>query len=97
MMRCFGYSVFAMLLVLSGPACAGEADYAPMRQAVLAFVAAVCFAAAGAVVVSVLRHRHAAREAKHFHERVGVELVWTLIPFAILFALAWPAARAILP
>lgn len=92
------FATFALVPGLASTAAsAAEAtEHSALQRAVLALVAAVCVAALGAIVFSVLRHRSATREAKHFHQRVDVELVWTLIPFAILFALAWPAAQAIL-
>jgi len=35
-------------------------------------------------------------EARHFHENTTVEVIWTVIPFCILVAMAWPVTRAIL-
>ncbi len=67
----------------------------PLRQGVGAVVAAVLAAALLTIVIAVIRHRRSNPEAKHFHPNLAAELTWTLIPFVILFALAWPAARVI--
>ncbi len=74
------------------PAQAAVDDF---RQGVGAVVAAVLVAGLFTVVLGVVRHRRAHAQAKHFHSSLMVELTWTLIPFLILFALAWPAAQAI--
>ncbi len=67
-----------------------------LRQGVLALVLAVLVAALLTIVIGVLRHRRAHAEGRHFHQNVVIELVWTLIPFVILFALVWPAVKIIL-
>lgn len=67
----------------------------PLRQGIGALVAALLVAALATVIIAVVRHRRANPEAKHFHASLAVELTWTLIPFLILFALAWPAAQVI--
>jgi heme/copper-type cytochrome/quinol oxidase subunit 2 len=86
-----------LTLVLAGLliAPAALAVSGPLQQGVAALVFAVLLAALFAIVFSVLRHRREHTAAKHFHQSVGVELIWTLIPFLILFALAWPAAQLI--
>lgn len=76
------------------PAAHAAAD--PFRQGLLALVLAVLVAALLTIVIGVLRHRRTHAEARHFHQNVALELVWTLIPFAILFALVWPAVKMIL-
>lgn len=47
----------------------------------------------GAMFYSIIKHRKSkGAKAANFHEHVGVEIVWTIIPFIILIALAYPAA-----
>ncbi len=64
----------------------------------LLIVCAVIFVLVfGVMFYAVFRHRKAAgHEAKHFHENTTVEVVWTVIPFLILIAMALPATRTIL-
>jgi len=35
-------------------------------------------------------------QGEHFHENTTVEIFWTVIPFLILIAMAWPATKTIL-
>lgn len=51
----------------------------------------------GVMLYSVIRHRKSRGvEAAHFHENTWVEVVWTIIPFLILIAVAIPAAGVLL-
>ena len=51
----------------------------------------------GAMFYSIIKHRKAAGyQAAHFHENTTVEILWTIIPFAILIAMAYPASKTIL-
>ncbi|WP_174872916.1 cytochrome c oxidase subunit II [Vogesella oryzae] len=51
----------------------------------------------GVMFWAILRHRKSAgHQAKHFHENTTVEIIWTVIPFLILVAMALPATRLIL-
>jgi len=56
----------------------------------------------GAAVFAVLlytliAHRKSiGHKASHFHEHVGVELAWTIIPFIILVWMAFPATKTLL-
>jgi len=46
---------------------------------------------------AIIRHRKSlGAEAAHFHENTLVELIWTLIPFAILIAMTIPAAKLLI-
>jgi len=46
---------------------------------------------------SIWKHRKSkGHEAAQFHESTTVEIVWTLIPFAILIAIAIPATKALI-
>ena len=51
----------------------------------------------GAMFWSILHHRKSKGvQAAHFHENTAVEIIWTLIPFGILVALAIPATKALI-
>lgn len=46
---------------------------------------------------SLIAHRKSSgRQADHWHEHLGAELAWTLIPFIILGFMAWPAVQTLL-
>jgi len=48
----------------------------------------------GLMIISIIWHRKAAgHQAAQFHESTMLEVVWTIIPFIILIALAIPAAK----
>jgi cytochrome c oxidase subunit II len=51
----------------------------------------------GLMIISIIWHRKAAgHQAAQFHESTVLEVVWTIIPFIILIALAIPAAKVLL-
>ncbi|MCS6785745.1 MAG: cytochrome c oxidase subunit II [Thiobacillaceae bacterium] len=51
----------------------------------------------GAMFYALWRYRKSlGHTARPFHEHTAVEVAWTLIPFLILVAMAWPATQAVL-
>jgi len=51
----------------------------------------------GAMFYSILNHRKSrGRQAAQFHESTAVEVIWTVIPFAILVGTAIPASRTLI-
>ncbi|MEO8752458.1 MAG: cytochrome c oxidase subunit II, partial [Casimicrobiaceae bacterium] len=51
----------------------------------------------GVMFYSIFKHRRSVgHQAAQFHENTMVEIVWTVIPFLILLAMAWPATKTIL-
>lgn len=51
----------------------------------------------GVMLYSVLNHRKSkGYKAANFHHSTTVEIVWTVIPFIILFAMAYPATQTII-
>lgn len=51
----------------------------------------------GFMFYAIWKHRKAAgHQAANFHENTQVEIIWTVIPFAILIAMAIPASKGIL-
>lgn len=51
----------------------------------------------GLMIYAIVRHRKAAGyQAAAFHESTTVEIIWTIIPFVILIAMAIPATRTLI-
>ena len=51
----------------------------------------------GVMFYSIYAHRKSAgRKAAQFHENTTVEIIWTVIPFLILLAMAWPATKTLI-
>ncbi len=51
----------------------------------------------GVMFYAIWKHRKAAgHQAAHFHENTKIEIIWTIIPFAILIAMAIPSTKGIL-
>jgi cytochrome c oxidase subunit 2 len=51
----------------------------------------------GAMTYSIVMHRKSAgHKAAQFHEHVGVEIAWTIVPFIILIFMALPATKTII-
>src|SRR5438309_10450059 len=46
---------------------------------------------------SIYAHRKSVgHKAENFHENITVEILWAIIPFLILIAVAWPATKSLL-
>lgn len=51
----------------------------------------------GAMFYSLYAHRKSkGHKAAHFHENTTVEVIWTVVPFAILVGMAYPAAKVVI-
>ncbi|HET8707581.1 MAG TPA: cytochrome c oxidase subunit II [Pseudomonadales bacterium] len=51
----------------------------------------------GAMFYSILQHRKSKGvKPAHFHENTAIEILWTVIPFLVLIAMAVPATRTLL-
>ena len=51
----------------------------------------------GFMTYAIVMHRKSVgHKAAQFHEHVGVEITWTIIPFFILLFMAWPATKTII-
>lgn len=51
----------------------------------------------GAMLYSIIRHRRSKGfKAAQFHESTTVEILWTIVPFAILVAMAVPATQTLI-
>jgi cytochrome c oxidase subunit II len=50
----------------------------------------------GVMFYSILRHRKSVgAKSANFHESVAVEVAWTVVPFIIVIAMAWPATKVV--
>ena len=57
----------------------------------------IFFAVFGVMFYSLYAHRKSSgRKASQFHESATIEALWTIIPFFILLAMAFPATKAVL-
>jgi cytochrome c oxidase subunit 2 len=51
----------------------------------------------GTMTYAIVMHRKSVgHKAAQFHEHVGVEIAWTVVPFIILILMAWPATKTII-
>jgi cytochrome c oxidase subunit 2 len=51
----------------------------------------------GMMTYAIVMHRKSVgHKAAQFHEHVGVEIAWTVVPFIILILMAWPATKTII-
>jgi len=51
----------------------------------------------GAMFWSIFKHRRSVgAKAAQFHENTTIEVIWTIVPFVILIAMAYPATRTVL-
>jgi cytochrome c oxidase subunit 2 len=51
----------------------------------------------GTMFWSIFHHRRSAgAKAAQFHENTTIEVIWTIVPFVILIAMAYPATRTVL-
>src|SRR5690606_36357422 len=51
----------------------------------------------GVMIYALIKHRKAAgHQAVPFHESTTVEIIWTLVPFIILIAMAFPATKVLI-
>ncbi len=51
----------------------------------------------GLILWSAINHRRSKNPTPaNFHEHLGLEITWTIIPFIILILMAWPATRVLL-
>lgn len=69
-----------------------------LHAAMLLLCVALFFGAFAVMFWSVWRHHRAgATQRSNFHEAMSVELTWTLVPFLMVLALAWPIVRVLTP
>ena len=72
-------------------------DVFGLHVAILWVVSVIGLAVFGLIMYSAVAHRRSKRpQAATFHEHVGVEIAWTVIPFIILIFMAVPATRVLI-
>lgn len=84
---------------LAGPRDAATritAEYYDLHLVALYAVLAIFAAVFAVMLLSMRAHRKAAAKAEGpFHRSASVELLWSLVPWAILFGTAWPATAIV--
>lgn len=107
--RLYKRLTYFLLAAVAGPALASYDVNIPPPKTIIAhqiydlhlWILIVCliifFAVFGAMFYALLKHRKSVgHEAEQFHENVVVEILWTVIPFVVLVAMAVPATRTVL-
>src|SRR5690554_4015624 len=73
-----------------------SSDIMDLHWLLLVICAVIFVGVFGVMFYSILMHRKSkGAVAAKFHESVGVEIAWTVIPFLIIIAMAVPATRAV--
>jgi cytochrome c oxidase subunit 2 len=68
-----------------------------LHTLIMWIIVAIFVVVFGAMTYSIVMHRKSAgHKAAQFHEHVGVEIAWTIIPFFILIGMALPATKTII-
>jgi cytochrome c oxidase subunit 2 len=68
-----------------------------LHMMVLWIVSLIGLLVLGLIMYSAFAHRRSKRpEPAKFHEHLGLELFWTIIPFIILGFMAWPATKVLI-
>jgi len=99
----------AALLALSGAAEAAyewnlptpvtrvATDIYDLHLVMMWIILAIFVGVFGVMFYSIYAHRKSVgHKAEQFHENITVEIIWAIIPFLILIAVAWPATKSIL-
>jgi cytochrome c oxidase subunit II len=73
---------------------AGEIQW--LHYYIMGFCLVLFVGVFGVMFYSILKHRKSlGAKAANFHESTTVEIVWTVIPFFIVIAMAWPATKTV--
>jgi cytochrome c oxidase subunit 2 len=68
-----------------------------LHMLMLAICIVIFIGVFGVMFYAIYAHRRSVgHQAEHFHENTTVEVVWTIVPFLILIAMAWPATKTLL-
>ncbi len=79
------------------PATKIAADVNDLHITMMWIIAVIFVGVFGVMFYSIFRHRKSVgHKAAHFHEHTGVEIAWTIVPFAILIIMAIPATKVFL-
>lgn len=84
-------------LNLHNPATAVAAEQISLHWMMLWICLAIFVAVFGVMFYSIWKHRKSVgHQPAHFHESIKVEVAWTVIPFIIVIAMAFPATKAVI-
>ncbi len=73
---------------------AGEIQW--LHNYIMGFCLLLFIGVFGVMFYSLLKHRKSlGAKAANFHESTTVEIIWTVIPFFIVIAMAWPATKTV--
>ena len=98
----------AVAAALSGAALALEWNFPPpatriaadihgLHEYVMILIVVIFVGVFGAMFWSVYAHRKSkGHQAAQFHENTTVEILWTVIPLAILILIAWPVTKTVI-
>ena len=79
------------------PATRVASEVNDLHLLMMAIILVIFVGVFGVMFYSIYAHRKSVgHKADQFHENTTVELIWTVVPFLILIAMAWPATRALL-
>lgn len=68
-----------------------------LHTLIMWIIVAIFVVVFGAMTWAIIRHRKSVgHKAEQFHENTTVEIIWTIIPFFILFGMAWPATKTVI-
>ena len=68
-----------------------------LHTLIMWIIVAIFVVVFGAMTYSIVMHRKSVgHKAAQFHEHVGVEIAWTIVPFFILIGMALPATKTII-
>ena len=68
-----------------------------LHTLIMWIIVAIFVVVFGAMTYSIVMHRKSVgHKAAQFHEHVGVEIAWTIVPFIILIFMALPATKTII-
>ena len=82
---------------LQPPASPVAADVFHLHNLIMLVCLGIFVVVFGAMFYSLWAHRKSkGHPAAHFHENTTVEVIWTIIPFAILVGMAYPAAKVVI-
>jgi cytochrome c oxidase subunit II len=72
-------------------------DVYSLHMAILIIVSVIGLLVFGLIMYSAVAHRRSKRpQPATFHEHVGLEIFWTVVPFIILIGMAVPATRVLI-
>jgi cytochrome c oxidase subunit II len=68
-----------------------------LHTLILVICAVIFLLVFGAMFYAIINHRKSlGHQPAQFHENTTVEIIWTVVPFVILIAMAWPATKTII-